>query len=130
MPNNTTIDRLQLLTGDAEIAAAVAAGVAAHGTAFSLYVTTVASDEDLTGPRMASSFGRRYLGSFTDHTNVRRFLREQFQEAATLTGHATLPSEEALVQALSLLHIIETADITYVFTRSLSADPPPDIPGP
>lgn len=128
--HDTTIDRLQLLTSDAEIAAAVAAGVAEHGIAFSLYVTTVAADEDLVAERLASGFRRRYVGSYTDTAHAHRFFLEQFQDAAALTGQIPMPEEIALVHALALLQIVELDGTAYVFTRPLSVNAPPDLPGP
>lgn len=125
----TNVDRLHRLTGDADLAASVAAGVAEHGTAFSLYVTTVAGDDELTAPRLVSGFRRRYLGSFTDTAHAHRFLLEQFQEAATLTGQAALDGS-ALEQALALLHIVEADCTSYVFARPLSGTAPPDLPAP
>ena len=130
MLQDTTISRLQRITSDAEIAAAVAAGVAEHGIAFSLYVTTVAEEQELVASRLASGFGRRYLGSFTDVAHAHHFLIEQFQEAAAITGNTVPDPDGAIEQALALLQIVENDGTSYAFARPLSGTAPPDLPEP
>lgn len=118
-----TLARLQLLTGDAELAAAVAGGVADHGAAFSLYVSTVATEAELDTPVLRATFDRRYLGSFTDSPHAHRFLTGLLQQTAAAAGHAHVPDEDALAQALSLLYIVEADRTFYVFTRPLARGP-------
>lgn len=118
-----TLARLQLLTGDAELAAAVAAGVADHGAAFSLYVSIVATEAELDAPALRATFDRRYLGSFTDGPHAHRLLTTLLHQAATTAGHPPVSDEHALKQALSLLYIVETDRTFYVFTRPLARGP-------
>lgn len=129
MPHHDIAARLQLLTGNAEIAAAVAEGIAEHGIAFSVFVSTVATISELAPSAVVRSFRDRYLGSFTDVTHAHRFFVGQYREAAVLAGH-THPSDTQLQRALALLQVVETEGIAYVFARPLSAFTQTDPPDP